>query len=142
MFVCGEPVEVVWAERLGPVSVLPREAGRQEGAACDLMGRGSFQLADEFRERGGWRDAHHDVDMVVGAAGREEGAVEATSVVAKHRQQGGVERGRQQRTSLPRGPDDGNENDSRRPSRHGSLSVSASGDCRRKVRGMESGVLG
>jgi hypothetical protein len=99
----GEPVEVVRSERFGPVSVLPREAPRQEGAGRDVMRRGSLQLSNEVRERSGWRDGHHDVNLIVGAAGREEGAEEgaeeATSVVAEHRQQSGVECGRQQRAT-------------------------------------------
>ena len=137
----GEPAEVVWAERFGPVSVLPGEAGRQEGATRDVMGRRALELANEVRERSGWRDAHDDVNVIVGAASREEGTAEATGVVAEHRQQSGVEGGRQQRTSPPGGPNDVNENESRRPSRHGSPSASASGDCGRNVRGMETGAV-
>ena len=131
----GEVVEVGRGERLGPVSVLPREAGRQEGAVCDVVGRGPLQLANEVRERGGWREAHHHVDMIVGAPGREEGTVEATGVVSEHRQEGDVEGGRQQRPSPTRGPDDVHENDSRRPSGRGSPLASASGSCGRSVGG-------
>ena len=80
--VAGQRIEVLGAEGLRPVPVLPGKTVGQESMVVDVTGATALHLAHEIRELDRRRDANHGVNVVGGTPGNVKDADNDPAVCA------------------------------------------------------------
>ena len=127
-------IEIAWAERLGPVSVLPSKTMRRAAVVVQLMGGCAFEMPHELSQRHARGEPNDDVHVIGGAPRGKHHAAELAGLSAHDREKALVERGGQDGTPSRAGPNDVNEDERGRASRHCLFSTDTGDQLRSCVR--------
>ena len=116
--VVDEGPGIAWADRFSPVTGLPRESRGKEKAAVDLVGGAALHVLHEVGERRHRRESHEHMDVIDCGPYRQRGAVNLGRPQGQYRREPHIEGRGQDLPSIAGRPDDMNEIERGRSSRH------------------------
>ena len=129
--VVDDRIEIGWADRFGPIPFLPSEVASKAAVMVQLVRRCALQVSHEFAERSRRGETDDDVNVVACAACSENQASQREGFLAQHGDETTLERGGKHPAPSRRGPDDVDDEQGGRTTRHGDFSAVVSNSCSR-----------
>lgn len=119
--VSEDRLEFAWAQRLGPVADLPAKMEAETRVTVEFECRSALHALHERREGRRRGEPHHDVHVVRGATAGQQHASAFACFAPEDSQKAIIQTRRQTTPTVPSGPYDVNEQQSRRASWHARL---------------------